>query len=45
MHRDSSQERTLPYFDQAERRAGIGGPVVGDTYRDLAERRLQMSGH
>ena len=45
MYRDSSQERTLPYFDQAERRAGIGGPVVGDTYRDLAERRLQMSGH
>ena len=45
MSRNGAQARTGLYLDQAERRAGVAGPVVRDSYRDLAERRLQVSGH
>ena len=45
MSRDGAQARTGLYLDQAERRASVGGPGVGDSYRDLSERRLQVTGH
>ena len=45
MSNDGAQSRTGLYLDQAERRVGVGGPVASDSYRDLAERRFQVSGH
>jgi hypothetical protein len=38
------QRRGEVYLDQAERRAGIGGPVVGGSYRDLS-RGHHVAGH
>lgn len=43
--RDVAQARAGLYLDQGERRVGLGGAVVGDSYRDLAERRFQVTGH
>lgn len=39
------EHRGEVYVDQAERRAGMAGPVSGSSYHDLSERRLQVTGH
>jgi hypothetical protein len=44
MSGDVAQARAGLYLDQAERRAGVGGPATGDAYRDVAERRAALDG-